>query len=113
MKVYIAGPIAGHKNYRQKFHEAEKRLRQLGHIPMHSADLPLGFEHHEYLYICDAMIDKCDVILMLEGWGESRGACHEYLYALETGHTAYFRPEDIPDGSGFIRKNLRRRKNEK
>ena len=113
MKVYIAGPITGHKNYREKFHEAEKRLRQLGHLPMHSADLPLGFEHHEYLYICDAMIDKCDVILMLEGWGESKGAVHEYLYALETGHAAYFRPEDIPDGRGFIRKILRRRNSEK
>lgn len=101
MKIYIAGPITGHPDYRKRFERAEKKVREAGHLPMHSAGLPGGFEHWEYLYICDAMIDRCDGLLMLRGWKESKGAVHEYLYALEQGKKAYFRVRDLCNTETF------------
>lgn len=98
MKIYIAGPITGHPNFREKFEAAEKKLREAGHLPMHSAGLPQGFEHWEYLYICDAMIDRCDAILMLPGWRDSKGAMHEFLYAKEQGKKVYFRVRELMNG---------------
>lgn len=81
MKIYIAGPITGTGDYKKRFEAAEKHLRDLGALPMHSAGLPQGFHHGEYLYICFAMIDVCDAIYFLEDWQDSPGAMREFEYA--------------------------------
>jgi len=82
LKVYIAGPITGTDDYKERFAEAEKYLRSLGAIPMHSANLPQGYSHAEYLYICFAMIDVCDAVYFLDGYSKSVGAMKELHYAL-------------------------------
>ena len=48
---------------------------------MHSAELPGGFEHEEYLHICYAMIDVCDMVYLRPDWEGSVGARKERKYA--------------------------------
>lgn len=83
LKVYIAGPITGTDDYKERFVEAEKFLRDQGAIPMHSANLPQGFTHAEYLYICRAMIDVCEAAYFLDNYSDSDGARMEFAYAAE------------------------------
>jgi hypothetical protein len=85
LKVYIAGPITGTDDYKERFAAAEKYLRNKGAIPMHSAYLPQGFSHAEYLYICFAMIDVCEAVYFMEGYSESEGAKREFCYASMKG----------------------------
>lgn len=91
MRVYIAGPISGHLNYRKKFAEAEKKIQDAGHVVINPAFLPCGLGSNEdYMHICFAMIDKCDAIYLLDGWENSTGAKCEYVYAVRNGRRIFF-----------------------
>lgn len=79
MIIYLAGPIDGHINYRQRFFETEKKLQKMGHIVINPAYLPSGIK--DYMPICKAMIDQADGIFFLRGWIDSNGSNEEYLYA--------------------------------
>ena len=81
MKIYVAGKITGLDNYKEKFAEAASYLEGEGHNVMNPAILPKGFEHHEYMKICYAMIDACDAICLLDNWKDSLGATMEHDYA--------------------------------
>lgn len=81
LKVYIAGPITGTDDYKERFEKAEKYLRDKGAIPMHSAGLPQGFTHSEYIYICKSMIDVCEAVYFMEGYPDSKGSLMEFEYA--------------------------------
>ena len=82
MKIYIAGKITGDPDFKEKFQAVEEKLKALGHTVMNPAVLPLGFEHHEYMNVCLAMIDVCDCVYMLPDWRDSKGACIERDYAI-------------------------------
>ncbi len=79
MKIYIAGPITGHLNYKTHFATAERSLRRKGHITINPSFLPDGLK--DYMPICKAMIDQADAIYMLIGWEGSAGAKEEQIYA--------------------------------
>jgi len=81
MKIYIAGKITGVLDPAKLFNAAAQRLRAEGHEVMNPSILPEGFEQHEYLKICFAMIDVCDAIYMLNNWEDSLGANKEIKYA--------------------------------
>ena len=85
IKVYIASSITGEEEtYREKFAAKEKELLDMDYIVMNPAILPYpGFEHHEYMHICKAMIDVCDLVLFFGNWQESNGANQEFAYALQ------------------------------
>lgn len=95
MKIYIAGPITGVPDYKQHFTAAEKRLRDAGHVTMNPAILPEGFEHHEYMHICYAMIDVCEAVYMLTDWRNSKGALMEYNRALFLKMPLLFEGDEI------------------
>lgn len=88
MRVYISGPITGHKNYRQEFGRAEAQLREGGYEVVNpaafSTQLP-ALTYEEYLEIDLTLLAMCDAIYMLPGWQESRGANREHGYALAKG----------------------------
>ena len=84
MKIYIAGKITGHENYKSDFKKAELDLKLKGHIVLNPADTVAridGLKHEEYLHICLAMIDIADAVTFLPNWKDSKGAKMEMEYA--------------------------------
>ena len=85
MKVYLAGPITGVKDYAVTFNYYEEEFQALGCCVMNPAVLPEGFEHNQYMEICYKMIDACDMVVLLPGFADSKGACLELMYAIDEG----------------------------
>lgn len=93
MKIYIAGPITGHLDYRSKFKKAENELIKKGHTVLNPAYLPDGLK--DYMPICKAMIDQADAVLMLKGHESSVGASEEFEYAHATAKKVLFDKDSI------------------
>lgn len=75
--VYIAGPITGIANYRERFERAAHDLEDIDCIPINPATLPEGLSAAQYMRICLAMMDSADAVLLLPGWQISGGASIE------------------------------------
>lgn len=84
MKAYIAGKITGNKEYKDQFDAAQKGLESEGFAVMNPAVMNVGFEQMEYMHICKAMIDVCEVVYFLPNWKTSCGANYEMGYAAGT-----------------------------
>jgi nucleoside 2-deoxyribosyltransferase len=105
MKIYIAGPMRGYKDYNfPAFHEAARHLRAKGHEVVNPAEMD------EAAFQTQEEIDKqakaegstkmfmardlpamlgCDAVLLLSGWGQSQGACTEAFTAAMSGMPVY------------------------
>lgn len=95
MKVYIAGKIAGDKQYRGKFLMAEDRLKGEGFTVLNPALLPEGLEQADYMRICFAMLDCADCAVFLADWKESKGAVLEMEWCKYTGKPAVIWHDDL------------------
>lgn len=84
-KIYIAGPMAGVADYKERFAKAEAVLSSMGHTVINPAVLPEGLAPEDYMRICLAMVDAAEMVCMLPGWGKSAGAGIEYGYAKYNG----------------------------
>lgn len=82
MIIYIAGPITGVFDYREKFKRVERNLVNKGHIVINPSFIPNGLK--DYMPTCKALIDQADAIYMMVGHADSVGATEELAYALET-----------------------------
>ena len=85
MIVYLAGPIAGVKEYWKQFNNVAADLARHGHAVLNPASLPAGLAPDAYMPICLAMIQACDEVLLLPGWRESEGVKLEINYARYQG----------------------------
>ncbi len=78
MRVYLAGPISGHADYREKFAAAAERLRAKDHSVYNPAaanleGMPLArIMSHVLVQLCEA-----EAIALQPGWSMSPGACIE------------------------------------
>jgi hypothetical protein len=109
LRFYIAGPMRGRKYYNfPAFDAAKAKIRRLGHIAISPADIDRenGFDpfelppDHDWNTIPESLklhdlirrdieaILSCDVILQLDGWSDSTGACAETAVARWAGLTA-------------------------
>lgn len=86
MKVYIAGPMTGYKDFnRPMFNDAAELLLSQGHVALNPAILPDGLTQPEYMDICLAMIRCADCVCLLPGWFSSAGAKAEQAIAEKLG----------------------------
>lgn len=94
MKIYISGPITGTKDYMKRFQRVEETLKAEGHTVINpakvNAGLPEGTIHKEYMKLSLCMLDMCEVIFMMKGWEESKGAGMEFEYATLNKMTIIF-----------------------
>ena len=94
MKIYISGPITGTTDYMERFKRMQEALEGMGHTVINpakvNAELPQGTTHEEYMTMCRPMIDMCEVVLMMEGWQQSKGCRMEFDYAMQKRITITF-----------------------
>lgn len=89
MRFYLSGPITGIDNYRENFKEVADKLKAEGYYDViNPAELcevmPACTSWDDYMKIDLELLAMCDVVVMLPGWEQSRGANREYGYALAT-----------------------------
>lgn len=94
MKIYISGPITGTTDYMERFARMQEALEGMGHTVINpakvNAELPEGTTHEQYMTMCRPMIDMCEVVLMMEGWQQSKGCRMEFDYATKKRITITF-----------------------
>lgn len=87
MKIYISGPITGTNDYMERFAKAQKYLESKGFSVVNPAlvnsNLPEDTTYEEYMRMSFTMLDMCDHIYMLSGYGKSAGALMELSKAYE------------------------------
>jgi len=89
--VYLAGPITGIDDYKNRFRVAEEQITVLfqARVVLNPAVLPFGLEHAAYMRICIPMISEADCVLLLPGWRKSTGSQMEFSFARENGKQIY------------------------
>lgn len=88
MRVYIAGPMTGIKDYNfPAFNAMAGKLRAAGWHVENPADhgLVIGAEWGDYLRYDIGRLASCEAIVLLPGWTASRGARLEVSIAKELG----------------------------
>ena len=86
MKIYISGSITGTDDFMERFSIAQKKLERDGHDVINPAlvnlNLPKLMTYSEYMDMSICMLKMCDAIYLLDGWGSSRGANLEIIFAM-------------------------------
>lgn len=92
--IYLSGKITGQNNYKELFEEAKKDAE--GNFPgatiINPAEisLPSICDWDDYMSICLCLLDKANIIYLLDNWLESKGARKEYITAFQKGLKVYF-----------------------
>ena len=86
--VYISGAISSNNNFAVDFENAEMWLKLKGFVPINptrlNALIPF-LSYENYMKIDYKLLELSDVIFMLDGWQNSKGACAELAYAKTLG----------------------------
>jgi len=92
-RVYIAGPMTGLPEFNYPaFNDAADKLRDAGHHVENPAEneAPPCESWKGYMRNAIAQLVKCDAVLVLEGWSNSRGANVEMKLAVSLDIDLYF-----------------------
>lgn len=94
MKIYISGKISGlpYGEVERKFADAEELLVSIGFEVVNPLRNGLPEKEEWIKHLCKdiELLHGCGAIFMLDNWRDSRGARHEYNFALEEGKKVYF-----------------------
>ena len=88
MVIYLAGPITGVADYKERFARAEFAVRSLfdGQVGIwNPAKLPAGKSKRWYMRRCLQMVLGCDAVYAQRCWWLSGGACVEIALARYCG----------------------------
>lgn len=87
--LYVSGAISGMPDLnRQKFAEATKRLRGMGHIVINPHEICDGLPPEEWencMRRCIAKLMEAHTLILLDDWKQSRGAKIECDVAVKIG----------------------------
>lgn len=116
MRIYIAGPISGTEDFEERFTAAAKEINKKGHQSVNPLDLRYviqtegigAIEYAKTIEICKALIDACDAVYMMPGWGSSYGARQEHDEARDKGLRFFASISSIPETSEARRQRLER-----
>lgn len=96
--IYISGPIAGTDDYLARFSDAEDEIHEDMELQYDDIINPAEIlerlpvymlEYKDITRLCMCLLDMCDSIYMLDGWGKSRGSILEYDYAVANNYKIY------------------------
>lgn len=96
--IYIAGPMTGIVDFNYpEFHRVAKKLRSKGLIVENPAENkePECKSWEGYMRLGIAQLIKCDAILLLANWAESKGAIVEHKLACDLGMKVIFSESEI------------------
>lgn len=86
IRIYISGPMTGLPDFNYPaFNQAAAELRAQGYHVENPAENPERSTWAEYMKSAVAQLTACDMIKMLPGWEESRGAIIEHKLAQDLG----------------------------
>lgn len=91
--VYISGQMTGKENYKKDFDYASAQLIDAGYKvvnPAYIDDVIPNASYEDYMKADMLLLEMCDAIYMLKGWGKSCGANREYGFALAKGMEIMF-----------------------
>jgi len=96
-RAYISGPMSGIADYnRPAFHALDMELQASGYWTYNPANVKLdGDDWHQYMKIHLQELPKCDVVFVLNGWQQSRGARIEAANAWFLGIPVLCWPEKV------------------
>lgn len=87
MRLYLAGPITGVSDYRQRFADAAAALTAAGHEPVSPTDAvpPADTSWAGWMRATTRLLTTADGVALLPGWEASRGARIEHDWAVAVG----------------------------
>lgn len=91
-KVYIIGAVTGldPEEVRNKFAEAERRLKEMGMSPVNPINfVPEDLAWGAAMRICVKALVDCDAVFLLPDWVSSKGGMLEVTIARNLGLTEY------------------------
>ena len=100
MKIYISGKITGTTDYAERFEKAEEFLKEnypdaeIINPVSTSLTLPESTTYQQYMKLSLCLLDMCDIIYMMAGWGDSNGASLEFQYALAMRYKIMYEPAE-------------------
>lgn len=87
-RVYISGPISNNPNFKEDFRKVREQWEEADYAvidPSYLIDVFPGGTHEQYMKICMELLKMADLVYMMDGWENSKGAIIEYGYALSHG----------------------------
>lgn len=112
MRLYLAGPMTGKEKYNlPKFHSVAEKLRKKGYEIVNPAEhgnwLDV-FMHNDYDNapnnmardignMVEVIISRCDGVVLLPGWEDSKGAKIEAFTAITFGLKPHIYDEDYEE----------------
>ena len=92
MTAYISGPVTGMPNRNEEQFEAlARKLEAIGFetmVPTRIVPPSAGWE--SAMKICLSALTKCDLLIAMPGWQQSRGASIEHDIAKQLGIPVFY-----------------------
>lgn len=107
MRIYISGKISGlpYNEVEERFDDAEKLLSDLGFEVVNPLKNGLATQEEWIKHLCKdiELLHSCDAIYMMNNWTESRGARHEYDFALAENKDIWFESNVVRQNKEVLR----------
>jgi hypothetical protein len=87
-RVYICGPVSGlpYDVAKYNFDKAEASIKAMGAVPINPTNIvPAETTWNNAMRLCIKAMMDADMILLLDGWSASQGACLEVQLAQMLG----------------------------